>query len=211
MFNNSHKFIEFLIDKNVLLFGEFKTKAGRLSPYFFDFGSLSRGVDLLALGKYYAEKIISTNLKFDTVFGPAYKGIPIAVSTAMALAEKDLDVTFSFNRKEAKEHGEMGNIIGSPLSGRILILDDVISAGTSINQSVELIKSSGGKLSGVCIALDRMERGEAELSATEEIRLKYGADVFSIANLDQVENFLSSRNEYEARLSSIRSYRSKYS
>ena len=211
MFNSSHKFIEFLIDKNVLLFGEFKTKAGRLSPYFFDFGSLSRGVDLLALGKYYAEKIISTNLKFDTIFGPAYKGIPIAVSTAMALAEKDLDVTFSFNRKEAKEHGEMGNIIGSPLSGRILILDDVISAGTSINQSVELIKSSGGKLSGVCIALDRMERGEAELSATEEIRLKYGADVFSIANLDQVENFLSSRNEYEARLSSIRSYRSKYS
>ena len=194
-----------------MLFGEFKTKAGRLSPYFFDFGSLSRGGDLLALGKYYAEKIISTNLKFDTVFGPAYKGIPIAVSTAMALAEKDLDVTFSFNRKEAKEHGEMGNIIGSPLSGRILILDDVISAGTSINQSVELIKSSGGKLSGVCIALDRMERGEAELSATEEIRLKYGADVFSIANLDQVENFLSSRNEYEARLSSIRSYRSKYS
>ena len=211
MFNNSHKFIEFLIDKNVLLFGEFKTKAGRLSPYFFDFGSLSRGGDLLALGKYYAEKIISTNLKFDTVFGPAYKGIPIAVSTAMALAEKDLDVTFSFNRKEAKEHGEMGNIIGSPLSGRILILDDVISAGTSINQSVELIKSSGGKLSGVCIALDRMERGEGELSANEEIGLKYDTDVFSIANLDQVENFLSSRNEYEARLSSIRSYRSKYS
>ncbi len=205
-----HEFLEFACDRQVLRFGEFKTKAGRLSPYFFNSGLFNTGNDLIKLGKFYAEAIIQADIEFDVLFGPAYKGIPLVTATAMALAEKHVNVPIAFNRKEAKNHGEKGTVIGGSLNGRVLLVDDVISAGTSINESQNIIAKNGGSLAGVCIALDRMERGSGNLSAREEVEVRFGTVVFSIANLNSLIEYLSIDPLNESKLKSLQDYKNTY-
>ena len=163
-------FLKFAIESHVLCFGEFKTKAGRLSPYFFNAGLFNDGDKLRKLGEFYAKAIVDSGIEFDVLFGPAYKGIPLAASIAIALSAMGRNVPFAFNRKEAKDHGEGGTVVGAELKGRVLIVDDVISAGTSVRESVELIRAHGAIPAGVVIALDRMERGQGEKSAVQEVR-----------------------------------------
>lgn len=203
-------FIEFAVNRNVLCFGEFKTKAGRISPYFFNAGLFNDGDALRQLSQFYAKAILSAKLEFDILFGPAYKGIPLAAATAMALAENGRNTPFSYNRKETKDHGEGGNIVGAPLAGRILIIDDVISAGTSVRESVELIRASQATPCAVVIALDRMERGTGHLSAVQEVTENYGIPVISIATLDNLVDYLQNRPEMEQNLHAVSEYRSKY-
>lgn len=203
-------FIEFAVNRNVLCFGEFKTKAGRISPYFFNAGLFNDGDALRQLSQFYAKAILSAKLEFDVLFGPAYKGIPLAAATAMALAENGRNTPFSYNRKEAKDHGEGGNIVGAPLKGRILIIDDVISAGTSVRESVELIRASQATPCAVVIALDRMERGSGSLSAVQEVTENYGIPVVSIATLDNLVDYLQDRPEMEQNLHAVSEYRSQY-
>ncbi len=203
-------FLEFAIRKQVLLFGEFKTKAGRLSPYFFNAGLFNDGESLKKLGEFYAKAILESGLAFDGLFGPAYKGIPLAASVAVALADLGRNVPYSYNRKEAKDHGEGGTIVGAPLKGRILIVDDVISAGTSVRESVELIGSAGATPCGVAIALDRMERGTGELSAVQEVSRQHGLPVVSIVNLDDLLAYLGDKPEWTATRTAIESYRRQY-
>ncbi len=210
MSNFSHEFLKFALDREVLRFGEFKTKAGRLSPYFFNSGLFKVGNDFIQLGEFYAKAILSSGIQFDVLFGPAYKGIPIVVATAMALAKKNVDVPISFNRKETKTHGEKGDIIGNDLSGRVLLLDDVISAGTSINESNELIMSNGGRLAGACVALDRMEQGNTRKSAIQEVEEKLNIQVIAIANLENLVSYLGIDIENQAKLKRVREYRDKY-
>jgi orotate phosphoribosyltransferase len=185
-------FISFAIAQNVLCFGEFKTKAGRLSPYFFNAGWFNDGASLAKLGQFYAKAILAAELEVDMLFGPAYKGIPLVSTIAIALAEMGVNLPFAYNRKEAKDHGEGGTIVGAPMKGRVLIVDDVISAGTSVRESAELIRSHNAEPSGVVIALDRMEKGSGELSAVQEIRKSLGIPVVSIATLDNLQSYLSS-------------------
>lgn len=203
-------FIEFAVNRNVLCFGEFKTKAGRISPYFFNAGLFNDGDALRQLAQFYAKAILSAKLEFDVLFGPAYKGIPLAAATAMALAENGHNTPFSYNRKEAKDHGEGGNIVGAPLQGRVLIIDDVISAGTSVRESVELIRTSQATPCAVVIALDRMERGSGSLSAVQEVTENYGIPVISIATLDNLVDYLQDRPEMEQNLRAVSEYRSQY-
>ena len=184
------EFIDFCIASKVLTFGEFKTKAGRLSPYFFNAGSFDHGVALGRLAEFYAKTVTASGLAYDMLFGPAYKGIALAAATAVELARLGRDVPFAYNRKEAKDHGEGGVIVGRPLAGRVLIIDDVISAGTSVRESVQLIRAAGAAVAGVVIALDRMERGAGELSAVEEVNRMYGVPVISIASLGDVLGYL---------------------
>jgi len=206
-----HKdFIEFAVSRNVLCFGQFKTKAGRLSPYFFNAGLFCDGDSLRQLAQFYAKAILSAEMPFDVLFGPAYKGIPLACATAMALAENGHNVPYSFNRKEAKDHGEGGNIVGAPLKGRVLIIDDVISAGTSVRESVELIRASGAEPCGVVIALDRMERGAGNLSAVQEVGREYGLPVVAIANLDDLLAYLLDRPEMVQNLREVAEYRRQF-
>jgi orotate phosphoribosyltransferase len=206
-----HKdFIEFAVSRNVLCFGQFKTKAGRMSPYFFNAGLFSDGDSLRQLAQFYAKAILSAEVRFDVLFGPAYKGIPLACATAMALAENGHNVPYSFNRKEAKDHGEGGNIVGAPLKGRVLIIDDVISAGTSVRESVELIRASGAEPCGVVIALDRMERGTGDLSAVQEVGLEYNLPVVAIANLDDLLAYLRDRPEMVQNLLEVAEYRRQF-
>lgn len=191
----SHRFIQFAIQQEVLRFGEFKTKAGRLSPYFFNAGLFNHGACLGQLADYYAQTLLGAGIEFDMLFGPAYKGITLAATTAVALAQQGRDVPFAYNRKEAKDHGEGGTIVGAPLQGKVVIIDDVISAGTSVRESVELIRAQGATPCAVLIALDRMERaGNAEqigqLSAVQEVQAQYGIPVISIANLVDLLNYL---------------------
>jgi orotate phosphoribosyltransferase len=208
------EFLEFAIGQQVLLFGEFKTKAGRLSPYFFNAGLFNDGLSLKKLGEFYAKAIDASGLAFDGLFGPAYKGIPLVSTLAVAFAAEGRNLPFSYNRKEAKDHGEGGHIVGAPLAGRVLIVDDVISAGTSVRESVELIRAAGAKPCGVAIALDRMERGLGELSAVQEVSRDYGLPVISIVNLDDLAGFLSTRRaarpEWSATLAAIEAYRATY-
>jgi orotate phosphoribosyltransferase len=204
------EFLSFAIDRQVLLFGEFKTKAGRLSPYFFNAGLFNDGLSLKKLGEYYASAIVDSGLAFDGLFGPAYKGIPLAATVAVALAGQGRNVPYSYNRKEAKDHGEGGTIVGAPLSGRILIVDDVISAGTSVRESVELIKAAGATPCGVAIALDRMERGLGELSAVQEVSRQHGLPVVSIVNLDDLQTFLEEKPEWADTRAAITRYRAQY-
>ena len=206
----SREFIEFALEKDVLRFGEFKTKAGRLSPYFFNAGLFNDGESLGKLGQFYAKAILSSKIGFDMLFGPAYKGIPLAASSAMALASMGSNRPFCFNRKEAKDHGEGGTTVGAPLSGRVLIIDDVISAGTSVRESVEIIKSAGATPCGVAIALDRMERGKTEKSAVEEVESAHGIPVVAIANLDDLLAFLETREGMSENLAQVRQYRDQY-
>ena len=203
-------FIQFALAARVLCFGEFKTKAGRLSPYFFNTGLFNDGDSLRKLGQFYAKAITASELAFDMLYGPAYKGIPLVSSTAVALAETGRNVPFCFNRKEAKDHGEGGNTVGAPLAGRVLIIDDVISAGTSVRESVEIIRSAGAEPCGVAIAFDRMERGSGDRSAIDEVRSTFSLEVVSISTLDDLCGFLSASPELAQQLRSVQDYRRKY-
>jgi orotate phosphoribosyltransferase len=204
------EFLDFAIRQQVLLFGEFKTKAGRMSPYFFNAGLFSDGVSLKKLGEFYASAITASGLAFDGLFGPAYKGIPLAASVAIAFAAANRNVPFSYNRKETKDHGEGGSIVGAKLAGRILIVDDVISAGTSVRESVELIRAAGATPCGVAIALDRMERGLGELSAVQEVSRDYGIPVIGIVNLDDLAQHLDGKPDWRETLTAIQNYRDQY-
>lgn len=204
------QFVEFAVGRNVLRFGEFKTKAGRLSPYFFDAGLFNDGASLRTLAQFYAKAILAAGLPFDMLFGPAYKGIALACATAVALAEAGRSVPFCFNRKESKDHGEGGNTIGAPLAGRVLIIDDVISAGTSVRESVDLIRGTNAVPCGVVIALDRMERGSGEVSAADEVTRDHGMPVISIATLDDVVAYLARRGDMARILPLVERYRAQY-
>jgi orotate phosphoribosyltransferase len=202
-------FIAFALERHVLRFGEFTTKAGRLSPYFFNAGLFNDGNSLRQLGQFYADAMLDSAIAFDQLFGPAYKGIPLVTAAALALAEKGRNVPISFNRKEVKDHGEGGLIIGAPLAGRVLIVDDVISAGTSVRESVDLIRARGAVACGVVIALDRMERGQGSLSATQEVQQNFNMPVASIATLDDLLDYLQARG-MARELQSVMRYRSQY-
>ncbi len=204
------QFVEFAIRQNALCFGEFKTKAGRLSPYFFNSGLFSDGASLAALGRYYAQAILASGLKIDTLFGPAYKGITLAAATAVALAEMGHNLPFCFNRKEAKDHGEGGLIVGAPLTGNVLIIDDVITDGASKRESVEMIRAAGATPIGVLIALDRQELGAkpgATLSAAQEFNQMYGVPVIAVATLTDILAYLLHRGDESDKLSKIEAYR----
>ena len=204
------EFIAFCIDCGVLRFGQFKTKAGRMSPYFFNAGLFNDGATLGRLGQFYAKAIVAAGMPFDMLFGPAYKGIPLAASVAIALAQRGRNVPYSFNRKEAKDHGEGGRTIGAPLAGRVLIVDDVMSAGTSVRESVELIRTEGATPCGVAIALDRLERGTGERSAVQEARENLNLSVTAIADLDDLVQFLGAKPEMAKQLIEIEHYRQLY-
>ena len=203
-------FIEFAIEHNVLRFGEFKTKAGRLSPYFFNAGLFNDGNSLHKLGQFYAKAILAAQLPFDMLFGPAYKGIPLVSAIAIALAEMGHNYAFCFNRKEIKDHGEGGNIVGALLSGRVLIVDDVITAGTSVQESVNLIRTASATPCGVVVALDRMERGRHEKSAIQEVEQMHGIPVISIINLDNIMDYLVAKSDMTPDLLAIKRYRAQY-
>ena len=203
-------FIRFAIERNVLCFGEFKTKAGRMSPYFFNAGLFNDGDSLRKLGQFYAKAIMAAQLPFDMLFGPAYKGIPLVSTIAIALAEMGHNYPFCFNRKEAKDHGEGGVLVGAPLTGWVLIVDDVISAGTSVRESIELIRTSGALPCGVVIALDRMERGSGSLSAVQEVKKMYDLSVTSIIDLDDLVEYLQGNNGFEHHLRAVERYREQY-
>jgi len=204
------EFLTFALKQNVLKFGEFTTKAGRQSPYFFNAGLFNDGASTLQLAKFYAQVIIESGIKFDMLFGPAYKGIILAAATAMMLAEKGVNVPFAYNRKEAKDHGEGGVLVGAPLKGRVLIIDDVISAGTSVRESVRLIEAEGATPAAVAIALDRMEKGTGELSAVQEVEKQYGLPVVAIANLNDLFTLLQNNAEFGGFLEPVRAYRERY-
>jgi orotate phosphoribosyltransferase len=204
------EFIELAIARQVLRFGEFKTKAGRLSPYFFNAGLFNDGEALRRLGQFYAKAILAAGIDFDLLFGPAYKGIPLVAAAAIALAENGLNVPICFNRKEAKDHGEGGVTIGAPLAGRVLIVDDVISAGTSVRESVDLIRAAGAMPCGVVIALDRMERGTGSLSAVQEVEHSLHLPVMSIATLDDLVAYLSGQGGMARELQMVAGYRTQY-
>ncbi|MGO8753929.1 MAG: orotate phosphoribosyltransferase [Gallionellaceae bacterium] len=203
-------FIRFAVAQNVLRFGEFQTKAGRMSPYFFNSGLFNNGAALRELCQFYAQAILASEVKFDMLFGPAYKGIPLAAGTAIALVEQGRDVPYCFNRKEAKDHGEGGATVGAPLRGRVLIIDDVISAGTSVRESIELIRAAGAMPCAVLIALDRMERGQGNISAVQEVQADYGIPVVAIATLDDLQEYLRNTPEMEQNLIAVQTYRNRY-
>lgn len=206
-----HDFIEFALSRNVLKFGEFTLKSGRISPYFFNAGLFSSGRDLAKLGEYYAKAIQASGIEYDVLFGPAYKGIPIATTVVVALANLfDVDKPCCFNRKEAKDHGEGGNLIGSSLTGKILLVDDVITAGTAIRESMEIINANNAQLAGVLIALNRKEKGKGELSAIQEVERDYGCQVFSIVDFDDLVAFIETSPQYAPYLPKMREYREKY-
>ena len=204
------EFVEFAVASNVLCFGEFKTKAGRMSPYFFNAGLFNDGARLKRLGEFYAKAIVDSGIAFDVLFGPAYKGIPLAASIAIALAGMGRNVPYAYNRKEAKDHGEGGTVVGAALKGRVLIVDDVISAGTSVRESVDLIRASGAEPAGVVIALDRMERGTGEKSAVQEVRDQYGIPVVAVATLDNLLEYLERDANRQTELQAVAGYREKY-
>lgn len=210
MSDTTQDFIRFAIDKQVLRFGEFKTKAGRLSPYFFNAGLFNDGESLMKLGEFYAASLLKCGIQFDMLFGPAYKGITLAASIAIALAHQGRNVPYAYNRKETKDHGEGGNIVGAPLQGRVLIVDDVISAGTSVRESVEIIEAAGATPAGVAIAIDRQERGLGQLSAVQEVEQQSGLPVCSIANLDGLIKYLQNQTDMAQNLDAIENYRLQY-
>jgi orotate phosphoribosyltransferase len=215
--SNQDNFIRFALEAKVLSFGEFKTKAGRLSPYFFNAGGFDDGARLGALGRYYAKALQESKLSFDMLYGPAYKGITLASATAIALADSGLNVPYAYNRKEAKDHGEGGVLVGAPVKGKVVIVDDVISAGTSVRESVDLIRKAGAEPVAVLIALDRMERsGTAseigDKSAVQAVEQEFGLPVISIANLSGLMSFLTASNDTQLTnyLPAVKAYREKY-
>jgi orotate phosphoribosyltransferase len=203
-------FLAFALARDVLRFGDFVTKAGRRSPYFFNAGLFCDGASLRELGRFYADAWLASGVGCDQLFGPAYKGITLAATVAIALAEKGCNLPYSFNRKEAKDHGEGGVVVGAPLAGRVLIVDDVITAGTSVRESVELIRAHGAQPAGVLIALDRMERGQGAASAVQEVRAAYGIPVVAIATLDDVMRFIAGRSDLERWRPAVGAYRERY-
>lgn len=204
-------FIEFALSRNVLKFGEFTLKSGRKSPYFFNAGLFNTGADLARLGEFYAAAIQASAVDFDVVFGPAYKGIPIGTSVSVALFNRySIDKPVCFNRKEVKDHGEGGNLIGSPLQGKILLVDDVITAGTAIRESMELISANKAELAAVLIALNRKERGKGKLSAIQEVERDYQCQVLSIIDLDDLMQFIEQDPRYSSHLPEMRAYRAEF-
>ena len=211
MYDYQREFIEFALARNVLKFGQFTLKSGRTSPYFFNAGLFNTGGDLAKLGQSYAAALQRSGIEYDVLFGPAYKGIPIATTTAVALADKHgVDKPYCFNRKEAKTHGEGGNLVGSPLHGRIMLVDDVITAGTAIRESMQLIAENNAQLAGVLIALDRQERGQGELSAIQEVERDFNTRVVSIISLHNLIDYLAERGDMAEHLSAITQYRKTY-
>ena len=205
------EFIEFALEKEVLKFGEFTLKSGRKSPYFFNAGLFNTGRDLARLGRFYAAALADSGIEFDVLFGPAYKGIPIATTTAVALADHyDVDTPYCFNRKEAKDHGEGGNLVGSALEGRIMLVDDVITAGTAIRESMEIIQANGADLAGVLVAIDRQEKGKGELSAIQEVERDFGCAIISIVSLTDLVTFLEEKGTDAAQLEAVKAYRAQY-
>ncbi|EJG2226752.1 orotate phosphoribosyltransferase [Vibrio parahaemolyticus] len=205
------EFIEFALEKEVLKFGEFTLKSGRKSPYFFNAGLFNTGRDLARLGRFYAAALADSGIEFDVLFGPAYKGIPIATTTAVALADHhDIDTPYCFNRKEAKNHGEGGNLVGSALEGRIMLVDDVITAGTAIRESMEIIKANGADLAGVLVAIDRQEKGKGELSAIQEVERDFGCAVISIVSLGDLITYLEDKGNATEHLEAVKAYRAEY-
>ncbi|MDR0379472.1 MAG: orotate phosphoribosyltransferase [Candidatus Accumulibacter sp.] len=204
------QFIEFALARKVLRFGEFKTKAGRLSPYFFNAGMFDDGVALDRLAQFYAKAILAGGIAVDMLYGPAYKGIPLVCATALGLARAGRNLPFAFNRKEAKDHGEGGGIVGAPLAGRVLIVDDVITAGTSVRESVDLIRANGATPAGVIVALDRMERGTGALSAVQEVQRDFGLRVIAVATLDDLMSFLGRDSSFADYAAAVARYRENY-
>ena len=203
-------FVDFMLEIGALKFGEFTLKSGRVSPYFFNAGQFNQGNHLSQLGQFYAQAIEASGIKFDVLFGPAYKGIPLVAATAIALNDSfNRSVPYSFNRKEAKDHGEGGSIVGHPLEGDILIIDDVITAGTAIKEAKDIINTNGAKTKGVVVALDRQEKGKGELSAIQEVEQNFGIAVVSIINLSHIVDYLKANNDKNI-ISRIESYRSQY-
>ncbi|MDO9320525.1 MAG: orotate phosphoribosyltransferase [Pseudomonas sp.] len=204
-------FIRFAIERGVLRFGEFTLKSGRVSPYFFNAGLFNSGLALAQLGRFYAAAVVESGIAFDVLFGPAYKGIPLAAATAVALAEQhQLDMPWCFNRKEAKAHGEGGSLVGAPLQGRVLIVDDVITAGTAIREVMQIIQSQGAHAAGVLIALNREERGQGALSAIQEVERDFAMPVVSIVSLAQVLEYLADDAELKQHLPAVQAYRAQY-
>ena len=211
MQNYQREFLDFAITTDVLRFGEFTLKSGRTSPYFFNSGLFNSGGSIARLGRFYAAALQNSGIAHDMLFGPAYKGIPLAVATSIALADHhQRDIPYAFNRKEAKKHGEGGTTVGAPLTGRVMIIDDVISAGTSVRESVDIINAAGALPAGVIIALDRQERGAGTLSAIQEVEKTYGTRVTSIVNLQSLIMYLSLRPEMAEPLQKIKAYQLQY-
>ncbi|EFQ82103.1 orotate phosphoribosyltransferase [Aeromicrobium marinum DSM 15272] len=206
-----HEFVEFALDLGVLRFGEFTLKSGRTSPYFFNAGGFDSGAALAGLGRFYADAIVDVAPEFDVLMGPAYKGIPIAAAAAVQLAERHgRDVPWCFNRKEAKDHGEGGTIVGAPLSGRVLVVDDVITAGTAIREVVDIVGAAGATVAGVVVAVDRAERGRGELSAVGEVERDLGFGVSAIVSVDQIIAHLEHTGRADEHLDAVRRYRAEY-
>jgi orotate phosphoribosyltransferase len=204
-------FIELAREYHVLRFGEFTLKSGRVSPYFFNAGAFSSGRALAALGRCYAERIVESGVEFDVLLGPAYKGIPLAAVTAVALADQhDRDVPFAYNRKEAKDHGEGGIMVGAPLEGRVLVIDDVITAGTAVREVIGMIEAAGARLAGVAIGLDRQERGAGERSAIQELEEEQGIPVMSIIQMQHIIDYLAGQDDQAEALAAMRAYRERY-
>ena len=211
MENYKQQFIEFALARQVLKFGEFTLKSGRVSPYFFNAGLFNQGADLARLGEFYAAALQDAGLQYDMIFGPAYKGIPIATAVSLALFNRfDINKPVCFNRKETKDHGEGGNLIGSPLRGKVLLVDDVITAGTAIRESMQIIQANEAQLSAVLIALNRQERGNGELSAIQEVERDYQCDVLSIIDFADLMAFIETQPEYQQYLPAMRAYREQY-
>ena len=206
-----HDFIEFSLNTSVLRFGQFTLKSGRQSPYFFNSGLFNSGASLAQLGRFYAQRIVDSGLAFDVLFGPAYKGIPLASTTAIALADNyQIDIPYAFNRKEAKDHGEGGQLVGAPLTGKVLIIDDVISAGTSVGESVAMIRAAGAEPAGVVIALDRQERGKTDISAIAQVEADYGIPVISIICLADLLQYLDGQADLQPHRDAVAAYRAEY-
>jgi len=205
------EFLDFAISIDVLRFGEFTLKSGRISPYFFNSGLFNTGASLAKLGQYYAASIEASGIEYDMLFGPAYKGIPLVAAMSIALAEKhDKDVPYAFNRKEAKDHGEGGTIVGAALAGKVLVVDDVISAGTSVRESVQIINQAGAQLAGVSIAMDRQERGTGTTSAIQEVESEYSIKVANIACMSDIIEYLGEKPNMASQLEAITAYRKQY-
>jgi orotate phosphoribosyltransferase len=211
MQNYQRDFIQLAIEHGVLCFGQFTLKSGRTSPYFFNAGKFQSGAALAALGRFYAAAVIDAGLEFDLVFGPAYKGIPLAAATTIALADHhQRDMPYCYNRKEAKDHGEGGTLVGAPLQGRVLIVDDVITAGTAVREVMDIINKAGAEPAAVVIGLNRMEKGRGELSAIQEVEQAYGIPVISIINLSHIIAYLKQQPDQAETLAAITAYRETY-
>lgn len=211
MSDNQHDFLQFALSAGVLKFGEFKLKSGRISPYFFNTGLFNDGASLAMLGRFYATAIVESGVEFDTLFGPAYKGIPLVSAVAIALSDvHGLNYPWVFNRKESKDHGEGGLLVGAALAGRVLVIDDVITAGTAIRESLTLISQHEAVLAGVCVSIDRQEQGQGELSAIQEVKRDSGAPVITIASLDTLVSFLEQDPHHAPHLPAVLAYRRQY-